>query len=194
MKNKIAHAALAALMAAVIAVCAWITVPAAVPFTLQTFGVFLALMMLGGAGGSAAVLLYILIGALGLPVFSGFRGGPGVIIGPTGGYIIGFVFICGAYLAAEKFAGSAARNKKRRFPLFETAALAAGLILCYAAGTIQFAIVSRAGGNAPGILSILSMCVFPFIVPDAVKLIAAAFTAQRIKAILPKISKTVDSH
>ena len=65
------------LFAALIAVCAWITVPGTIPFTLQTMGVFLAVGLLGGKRGTAAVLVYILLGAVGMPVFSGFSGGIG---------------------------------------------------------------------------------------------------------------------
>ena len=78
-------AAFAALMAA----CAWISIPAAVPFTMQTFGVFLALGLLGGRRGTIAVLVYLLLGAMGLPVFAGFMGGFGVLLGTTGGYLAG---------------------------------------------------------------------------------------------------------
>ena len=79
-----------ALFAALIAVCAWVTVPGSVPFTLQTMGVFLAVGLLGGKRGTLAVLIYILLGCVGLPVFAGFSGGIGVILGSTGGYIVGF--------------------------------------------------------------------------------------------------------
>ncbi|MBQ1422124.1 MAG: biotin transporter BioY, partial [Firmicutes bacterium] len=84
--------ALVALFAAVMAVCSWITVPAAVPFTLQTMGVFLAVGLLGGKRGTISVLVYLFLGAIGLPVFSGFAGGLGYMMGATGGYIIGFLF------------------------------------------------------------------------------------------------------
>ena len=77
--------ALTGMMTALLAVCAWVTVPFTIPFTLQTFGVFMALRLLGGRRGTAAIVLYILLGIAGLPVFSGFGAGPGVIAGPTGG-------------------------------------------------------------------------------------------------------------
>lgn len=83
--------ALIAAFAAVITVCAWISVPAAVPFTLQTFAVFLAVGLLGGKRGTIAVAVYILLGAVGVPVFSGFNGGLGALLGITGGYILGFL-------------------------------------------------------------------------------------------------------
>ena len=80
-----------ALFTVLITVCAWITVPLTVPFTLQTFGVFAALGTLGGRRGTYAVAAYLLLGLMGLPVFSGFQGGPGVLLGTTGGYILGFL-------------------------------------------------------------------------------------------------------
>lgn len=80
------------LFAVVIAICSWISIPTVVPFTLQTFAVFLAVAVLGGKRGTLAVIVYVLLGAVGLPVFSGFKGGIGVLLNTTGGYIIGFVF------------------------------------------------------------------------------------------------------
>ena len=79
-----------AICAAIICVCAWITVPATVPFTLQVLGVFLSIRLLGGKKGTAAVAVYILLGMVGLPVFSGFQAGAGVLLGPTGGRSIQF--------------------------------------------------------------------------------------------------------
>ena len=90
-----------ALFAALIAVCAWVTIPGSVPFTLQTMGVFLAVGLLGGKRGTAAVLVYILLGAVGMPVFSGFSGGVGRLLGTTGGYIIGFLVAALAMWAME---------------------------------------------------------------------------------------------
>ena len=80
-----------ALSAALLVVCSLISVPAAVPFTLQTFGVFVILVILGWKKGCSAILLYILLGLIGLPVFSGAKGGPAALFGPTGGYILGFL-------------------------------------------------------------------------------------------------------
>ena len=79
-----------ALCAVLIAVCAWISIPAPVPFTLQTFGIFAALTLLGGRRGCYAVAVYLLLGLVGLPVFAGFQGGAGTLLGVTGGYILGF--------------------------------------------------------------------------------------------------------
>ena len=89
-KMKTIDLAYMALGAVIIAVCSWISIPTVVPFTLQTFAVFSVLGLLGGKRGTISVLIYILLGAVGVPVFAGFSGGFGVILGPTGGYIIGF--------------------------------------------------------------------------------------------------------
>ncbi|MDD3920030.1 MAG: biotin transporter BioY, partial [Eubacteriales bacterium] len=74
-----------ALAVALIAICAWLSIPAAVPFTMQTFGVFMAAGLLGKRRGVMAVAVYLLLGIIGIPVFSGFRGGVGVLMGNTGG-------------------------------------------------------------------------------------------------------------
>ena len=78
--------------AVIMAICSWISIPTTVPFTLQTFGVFIAVGVLGGKRGSLAVLVFIILGAIGVPVFSGMTGGVGILLGSTGGYIIGFLF------------------------------------------------------------------------------------------------------
>ena len=86
-----------ALCAALLAPCAWLSVPTQPPFTMQTFGVFLTLLLLGAKDGAIAIGLYILLGAMGAPVFSGFNGGMGALLGPTGGYIAGFLLLCPIY-------------------------------------------------------------------------------------------------
>lgn len=89
--SKTQDMAYIALFAVVMAVCAWIVIPMVVPFTLQTFAVFLAVGVLGGKRGTFAILLYLLLGIIGIPVFSGFTGGIGVLLGNTGGYLVGFL-------------------------------------------------------------------------------------------------------
>ena len=74
------------------AVCSWISIPTAVPFTLQTFAVFLAVTVMGGKRGTLAVVVYLLLGMAGVPIFAEFSAGPGVLFGTTGGYLIGFIF------------------------------------------------------------------------------------------------------
>ena len=88
--NRILSMVYCSLFTVIIALCSYITIPVVIPFTLQTLGIFLALELLGGKKGTFCVLLYILLGAVGVPVFSGFRGGLGVLLSNTGGYIMGF--------------------------------------------------------------------------------------------------------
>jgi len=152
-----------AMMTVVLAVCAWITVPGPVPFTLQTFGVFAALLLLGEKRGGLAILLYLLLGALGAPVFSGFSGGIGVLMGATGGYLLGFLLCVPAYALC-----------RRRIPgrWGEPPGLVLGLSLCYGFGTAWFVLV-YAGGSAMGFGGALLRCVVPFLLPDAAKLALA---------------------
>ena len=82
-----------AMSVALITICSWIQIPASVPFTLQTFAVFLTVCLLGGSRAVMAVLIYIALAAAGAPVLSGFKGSIGALLGPTGGYVIGFLFI-----------------------------------------------------------------------------------------------------
>lgn len=76
---------------ALITICAYISIPTTVPFTMQTFGIFAAVSFLGQKRGTLAMLVYILLGAVGAPVFTGFKGGFAVLFGPTGGYLLGYL-------------------------------------------------------------------------------------------------------
>ena len=165
-----------ALFAALIAVCAWVTVPGAVPFTLQTMGVFLAVGLLGGKRGTAAVLVYILLGAVGMPVFSGFSGGVGRLLGTTGGYIIGFLVAALAMWAMEAIFGKA----KWVLPV----SMLLGLLLCYAFGTAWFLVLYTQTKGAISVASVLSMCVVPFIIPDLLKIALALLLTSRLKRFL----------
>ena len=165
--------ALVALFAAVMAVCSWITVPAAVPFTLQTMGVFLAVGLLRGKRGTISVLVYLFLGAIGLPVFSGFAGGLGYMMGATGGYIIGFLFSALIMWFMEKVFG---RDMK-----ILILSMVLGLILCYAFGTAWFMTV-YSGSNGPiDLATALGWCVFPFIIPDAIKIAVACLLIRRLR-------------
>ena len=165
-----------ALFAALIAVCAWVTIPGSVPFTLQTMGVFLAVGLLGGRRGTAAVLVYILLGAVGMPVFSGFSGGVGRLLGTTGGYIIGFLVAALAMWAMEAIFGKA----KWVLPV----SMLLGLLLCYAFGTAWFLVLYTQTKGAISVASVLSMCVVPFIIPDLLKIALALLLTSRLKRFL----------
>ena len=125
--SKITDMVYIGLSAAIIAVCSWISIPLTVPITLQTMGVVLISGLFGAKRGTLSTLLYILIGAIGVPVFAGFSGGIGVLFGTTGGYILGFLFSGLLYWLITHFLGT-------KLPVM-IAAMALGLIVCYAVGT-----------------------------------------------------------
>ncbi len=164
------------LCAALMAVCAWICIPATVPFTMQTFAVLLGCGLLGGKRGAAAVLVYLLLGAAGLPVFSGFRGGLGVLLGTTGGYLIGFLATALVMWALERAA--------RRNALLLALSMGLGLLVCYAFGTAWFLVVYARNSGAIGLSAALSMCVAPYLLPDAAKLLLAVFLTGRLRRAL----------
>ena len=154
-------------------ICAWISIPGQIPFTLQTMGVFLAVGLLGGKRGTVAVLVYILMGAVGLPVFSGFAGGLGKLLGMTGGYIVGFLVSALLMWAMEALFGS----KKWVLPV----SMVVGLIACYAFGTAWFMVVYTSSKGAITLGAVLGMCVIPYIIPDAVKIAVALLLTKALK-------------
>ena len=168
-----------ALMAVLICLCAWLTVPFAVPFTMQTFGVFAALLLLGGGDGTVAVGLYLLLGLIGLPVFSGFSGGPGHLLGTTGGYLVGFLFTGLAHMALEK---RTARCK----PVPRVALYFAEHVLCYLVGTLWFVAVMGSRGAPTGFVAALGLCVAPYILPDLLKIALADLISRRVGKYLKK--------
>ena len=154
---------LSSLFAGLTAICAWISVPVAdIAFTMQTFAVFLTLLVLGGKWGTVSIFIYLLLGTVGLPVFSGFRGGPGALLGVTGGYLWGFLFTGLCYWCLEKHG---------KLP-----GLILGLLACYGCGSGWFLLYS--GG---GLWVILLKCVVPYLVPDALKLWLACTLAKRLR-------------
>ncbi len=162
--------------AALIAICSWISIPTSVPFTLQTFAVFLVLLLLGGKRGTIATLVYVLLGAVGLPVFAGFSGGIGILLGNTGGYILGFLFIGLIYILFTRFF--------KKNTVIKVTALVLGLAVCYAFGTAWFMHVYTQNSGEAGLIAVLGWCVFPFIIPDLLKLSLAVVIARRIEPVI----------
>ncbi|MBR3268025.1 MAG: biotin transporter BioY [Oscillospiraceae bacterium] len=159
--------------AALIAVCSWLYIPLQIPYTLQTFAVFLNLSLLGGKRGTASVLVYLLLGAAGIPVFAEFTGGLGILLGNTGGYLWGFLFTGLLYWLSELLFG-------KKTPV-QIAGLVLGLIACYAFGTVWFKFLYTRKIGSIGTRAVLSWCVFPFILPDLVKLVLALVLARRLR-------------
>ena len=165
-----------AIGAALIAICSWISIPTAVPFTLQTFAVFFVLLLLGGERGTLATLIYVLLGAIGVPVFAGFSGGIGILFGNTGGYILGFLFIGLIYMLFTKVF--------KKSLVVKVVALVIGLAVCYAFGTAWFMHVYMKGSGEVGLLTVLGWCVFPFIIPDLLKMALAVMIAKRMGSVI----------
>ncbi len=168
--------AICALSAACIAVCSWISIPASVPFTLQTFAVFLICGVFGAKRGCISILVYLLLGAFGLPVFAGFRGGFSVLFGTTGGYIFGFLLSALWLWGTQRFW----EERPVRFFLFCLAAL----LLCYACGTLWFYCLYIQSGETISLFGVLSLCVIPFLVWDLLKIAAAAAVMRRLHHII----------
>ncbi len=162
-----------ALAVALITVCAWISVPVGpIPVTLQTFAVCFVGALLGWKRGLAAVAVYILMGLLGIPVFSGFKAGAAALFGPTGGYIFGFFF---AVLIPALAKLLPVRKTALRGTLFYLSMLL-GLAVCYLFGTVWFVLMYRCTYAYA-----LSVCVLPYLLPDAGKLLVATLLALRLE-------------
>lgn len=167
-----------AVFAVLIAICSWISIPTVVPFTLQTFAIFLSVGVLGGKRGTLAVLVYILLGLIGIPVFAGFSGGIGVLAGNTGGYIMGFLLSALVMWAMEKILG------RKLWVL--ALSMIIGLFVCYAFGTAWFMIVYTRNTGAVGLASVLGWCVVPFLIPDFIKIALAFILSKRLAKLIER--------
>ena len=161
-----------AICVALLTVCSWIAVPFFVNFTMQTFAVFLICALSSSKQGLAAILCYITLGFMGIPVFSGFQAGIGVLLGPSGGYLIGFILmplICGLFTHLFE------KTKKILF-----LSLTVSLLLCYLCGLLWYILIYGQNGNTVSWLAAVFYCVVPFVVPDFLKLLFAITLAKRI--------------
>ncbi|MBQ9686844.1 MAG: biotin transporter BioY [Oscillospiraceae bacterium] len=178
MKITTRQIAAVAMGAALIAVCSWLSVPSIVPFTLQTFAVCLITALFGLRMGLLTVAVYLLMGAVGLPVFAGFKGGVASLLGPTGGYLVGFLFTA--------LVVGLSVNRLGRRPLVLILSMALGIALCYAFGTVWFVLVYTRTRGPIGVGAALSLCVFPYLIPDALKIALASFLTGRLYPLLKK--------
>ena len=158
---------------AVMAVSAWVTVPIGpVPFTLQLFAFAFALLVLRPKECAAAIAGYLALGALGVPVFSGMRGGIGILVGPSGGFLWGFLL--GALAAAAVM-----RLARRRELLADIGGCVALVAVSYACGWLQYMVVMGVGP-----LAALLAAVAPFAVADVLKIAAAVAVARAVRSAL----------
>lgn len=175
-RNRTQKLILCALFAAMTAVLSQIAIPIGpVPVNLATFAVYCAGAILGAKMGAVSMAVWALLGVVGIPVFTMFRSGPGTLLGPTGGFILGYVvaaFLIG--LVVEK------GNKHNRFFPYPLAMLL-GAAAFFLLGTGWFMISTHAG-----IAEALSLCVLPFIPGDLVKIVLATVLAHRLRPLLSK--------
>ena len=169
-KINIRQMTLISLFAALTAVGAFISIPLyPVPLTLQTLFTLLAGMTLGSAMGASSQIIYVLLGVIGLPVFAGFKAGIGILFGPTGGFLFGFIicaFIVGKIMELK--------NEKNIF--YYLLAGFSGTIIIYFIGVIQLSLVTGIG-----IKRALLIGALPFLPGDILKIIAASFIASKLK-------------
>ena len=167
MNKKIRTMVICSLFAALIAVCAWISLPVPpIAVTLQSFAVLLTLGVLGGRTGFLVVVLYLLMGVIGLPVFSGFRGGAAALLEPSGGFLWGFLMGAAVYPLGSR--------------LHKLPAMILWQLAVYLCGCSWFAVYA---GVSPAEAAIA--CVIPFLIPDAIKLWLAYTLSERIGKQLP---------
>lgn len=176
---KTQHLVLTAMCAALTCVLAPLSIPApgGVPISLATFSVMLSGLVLGPLQGTLSQLLYILLGAVGLPVFAGFAGGPGVLLGMTGGYIAGYLFL--AFFSGLFYDRFGRRSRGAGRILSAAAGMVLGTVLLYAFGTAWFMRVTGMDLRAS-----LAACVLPFLPGDALKTAAACVLGLRIDEAL----------
>ena len=169
-KTKTLDMTTIAVMAALICVAGPLTIPAGpIPLSLATFAVYLAGSVLGRKKGTIAVGLYLLIGIIGVPVFSGFSGGFQKLAGVTGGYLIG-------YLPCAYMSGEGSEKREQIGWWYHPLMMIAGTALLYLVGTVNFMLHT---GNGLG--AALALCVVPFLIGDAVKIAAATLLTVPVR-------------
>lgn len=159
-KSKISALSRAAVMTAVTCVLAPLSIPIGpVPLSLTTFAIYLSLYLLNWKWATGSLLAYLVIGMIGMPVFSGFTGGLGKLMGPTGGYIVGF-------FPMAMLSGLIVGKCSSRWGQF--LGFVIGTAVCYAFGTAWFCFESQTPLHAA-----LAACVYPFLPGDLLKIILA---------------------
>lgn len=173
-QNSLRTKVYAAMFGALTAVGALIVIPLQpVPVSLQTFFTFLAGTLLGGYAGALSQIIYILLGIIGIPVFAGGQAGIGVLLGPAGGYLFGFIvgaFVIGKIIETRKDAGF----------VWVLVALLIGDLIIYAVGTVQLSLVARLSP-----MKALLTGVVPFLPGDLVKILLAAFLSIKLRRYFP---------
>ncbi|MBR4404430.1 MAG: biotin transporter BioY [Clostridiales bacterium] len=186
-KNRafIRDIALISVSAALITICSWISIPLGpVPFTLQTLGILAVMLTIGGRRGTIAIVVYLALGAVGVPVFAGFKGGIGAFLGPTGGFLIGFVIAALVYWLLEKVLFKRLMNTAVKTWVFGILSFVIFEIVMYVIGVIWFMTVYAAQTGPVGLATVMGWCVIPFIIPDIVKMAVAVLIGERASKLI----------
>ncbi len=171
---------LISISAALITVCSWISIPLGpVPFTLQTLGILAVMLTAGGRRGTIAVLVYLALGAVGVPVFAGFKGGIASFAGPTGGFLVGFLVSALVYWLLEKLFLKKLMTTPVKTWVFGMLAFLIFEVIMYIVGVIWFMTVYAAQTGPVGLATVMGWCVLPFIIPDIVKMVVAVLIGER---------------
>lgn len=176
-RKRLTNLILCALFAAIISVFSVMTIPiGVVPVSMSVFAIMLTGMLLNWRMAAVSAAVYVLLGLIGVPVFSGFRGGLSVLVGPTGGFILSYVPMAAiiSLISSRKI-----KNKIVGVFLHISGAIV-GLVLCYLLGTTQFTMVTGSS-----FINALAICVYPFIVFDLAKTAIAVIVAISVKRALP---------
>ncbi|MDD7326668.1 MAG: biotin transporter BioY [Lachnospiraceae bacterium] len=176
---KIKEITFTALMAAVCCILAPISVPIGpVPVSLVVLAALFCVFAVGTKLGTLAFTIFLLLGAAGLPVFSGWQGGIAKLAGPTGGYLIGcipMILIAGAFITISE------KRKGALKYVIQAVGLAIGVLVCYALGTAWFMIESGSD-----LMTSLTLCVLPFLPFDAIKIAIAMIVGNPLRVALSK--------
>ena len=176
MKQNTRFLAICGLLAAVFCVLGPITVPIGpIPVSLMTLALCVAAYVVGPQQTVVSVAVYLVLGAAGLPVFSGYQGGLAKLAGPTGGYLVGYLFLA-------LLCGLAAEHSHHR-PMLCLAGMVLGTAVLYAFGTAWFMVVYARSHGPIGLGATLGMCVLPFIIPDGVKIALALLLSRRLRRV-----------
>lgn len=174
-----------AISAALITICSWISIQIGpVPVTLQTMAVLAVLLTAGGRRGTIAIAVYLALGAVGIPVFAGFKGGFAAFIGPTGGFLAGFLVAASVFWLLEKLVFERLMTSQLKRFIFGLVNSLIFEIVMYTVGVIWFMTVYAAQTGPVGLSVVLGWCVIPFILPDLIKIAAALVISSRAQGFV----------
>lgn len=176
---------LISISAALITVCSWISIPLGpVPFTLQTMGILAVMLTCGGRRGTLSIVIYLAMGICGVPVFAGFKGGVSALIGPTGGFLVGFVIAALVYWLFERLLFKRLMTSTVKTWIFGVLNSLVFEVVMYIVGVIWFMTVYAAQTGPVGLSTVMGWCVIPFIVPDIVKMTFAVVIGERARKLV----------